>query len=71
MVVLRVNPWDVATLTAMATSYKNLADTGEGPAYSRFAESSLFCLKCAADARQYCLEADALADAATAEQWTK
>ncbi len=49
MVVLRVNPWDVSILSGMATSCKNLAETG-GPAYSRFADCSLFYAKCAEEA---------------------
>ena len=50
LAVLMVDPRDVSTLTAMATAYKNIADAGEGPAYARFADCSLFYAKCAADA---------------------
>ncbi|MGA2031540.1 MAG: hypothetical protein ABSG68_04735 [Thermoguttaceae bacterium] len=49
LVILKVNPWDVSTLTAMATAYKNIASEG-GPAFSRFADCSRFYLECAADA---------------------
>ncbi len=45
MVVLEVNPWDVSTLTAMATAWKNIADASEEPSYSRFADCSLFYAK--------------------------
>ena len=48
--VLRVNPWDVSTLTALATACKNLAVEGDAAVNSGFAECSLFYEKCAADA---------------------
>ena len=48
--ILGVNPWDVSTLTAMATACKNLADAADSPDNSRFAECSLFYAKCEADA---------------------
>ncbi|MGA2255885.1 MAG: hypothetical protein ABSG53_14660 [Thermoguttaceae bacterium] len=48
--VLMGDPWDFMTLAAMATAYRRLADVGGGRDYSRFAECSLFCSKCAADA---------------------
>lgn len=50
LAVLLADPWDVSTLTAMATSCKNIADASEGPAHSRFANCSLFYAKCAEDA---------------------
>lgn len=50
LAVLKVNPWDVSTLTAMATSYRSIANEGGETAYSRFHACSLFCLKCAEDA---------------------
>ena len=48
--VLMDDPWDWLTLAAMATAYKKIAESGEGPDYSRFADCSLFLSKCAADA---------------------
>jgi hypothetical protein len=48
--VLTVNPWDVSTLTALATACQNLASDCDPPTKSRFAECSLFYAKCAADA---------------------
>ncbi len=50
LAVLQADPWDVSTLTAMATSCKNIVDASEGPAHSRFANCSLFYAKCAEDA---------------------
>jgi hypothetical protein len=48
--MLAVNPWDVPTLTALATACTHLARSGDEPASLGFAECSAFYLKCAAHA---------------------
>ncbi|MGA2620893.1 MAG: tetratricopeptide repeat protein [Thermoguttaceae bacterium] len=47
--ILKVNPWDVQTLTSLATVCERVADEGEGPVYTGFADCELFYLRCAVD----------------------
>ena len=47
--VLKVNPWDIPALTAMATACASIAAEGEGGVYTGFAECELLYLKCASD----------------------
>ncbi|MGD0897220.1 MAG: hypothetical protein ABR915_05245 [Thermoguttaceae bacterium] len=45
--VLKVNPWDVATLKSLATACEGVAARGDGPSHSGYADCELFYLKCA------------------------
>jgi tetratricopeptide (TPR) repeat protein len=48
--VLKINPWDVTTLTSMATACEKIAAEGEGALFAGYADCELFYLKCAVDA---------------------
>ncbi|MGD0898306.1 MAG: tetratricopeptide repeat protein [Thermoguttaceae bacterium] len=48
--ILKINPWDVPTLTAMATASGSIAAEGEGGVYAGYADCELFYLKCAVEA---------------------
>jgi len=48
--VLRVNPWDVPTLQAMAAASAAIAAEGEEPIHTGYSDCELFYLKCAVEA---------------------
>jgi thioredoxin-like negative regulator of GroEL len=48
--VLKVNPWDVSTLQAMASASAAIAAEGEEPTHAGYGDCELFYLKCAAEA---------------------
>jgi tetratricopeptide (TPR) repeat protein len=48
--ILKINPWDVPTLKAMATASAAIAAEGEGGLFAGYGECELYYLKCAVEA---------------------